>query len=67
MARKLRVYELAKHYGVDSAAIQKLLRDMHAEAKSHMSVVEDDVVDKIHTSFQRKREVMSSTTPKPTT
>ncbi len=58
MSRKLRAYELAKHYGVDSPIILKMMRDMHAEVKSHMSVVEDDVIEKIHTSFQRKREVM---------
>ena len=58
MVRKLRVYELAKHYGVDSPVILKMLRDMHAEAKSHMSVVEDDVIEKIHASYQRKRETM---------
>ena len=57
MARKLRVYELARHYGVDSKAIMGLIRKMKAEAKSHMSVVEDDNVDKIHTVFQRKREI----------
>ena len=58
MAKKLRVYELAKHYGVDSPSILKLMRDMHAEAKSHMSVVEDDIVDKIHARFQRQREIL---------
>jgi translation initiation factor IF-2 len=58
LAKKLRVYELAKHYGVDSPAIQKMMRDMHAEAKSHMSVVEADIVDKIHSAFQHKRELM---------
>ena len=58
MSRKLRVYELAKHYGVESPAILKMMRDMHAEVKSHMSVVEDDVIEKIHASYQRKREVM---------
>lgn len=58
MSRKLRVYELAKHYGVESPVILKMLRDMHAEVKSHMSVVEDDAVDRIHATFQRKRELM---------
>jgi translation initiation factor IF-2 len=58
LSRKLRAYELAKHYGVDSPIILKMMRDMHAEVKSHMSVVEDDIIEKIHTSFQRKREVM---------
>jgi len=55
--RKLRVYELARHYGVDSKQIMLLLQKMKVEAKSHMSVVEDDSVDKIHGVFQRKREL----------
>jgi translation initiation factor IF-2 len=58
LARKLRVYELAKHYGVDSPTIMKMMRDMHAEAKSHMSVVEDDIIERIHSTYQRKREQM---------
>ncbi len=57
MARKLRVYELAKHYGVESPTIMAILRQMKAEAKSHMSVVEDDAVDRIHARFQREREL----------
>jgi len=55
--RKLRVYELARHYGVDSKQIMVLLQKMKVEAKSHMSVVEDDAVDKVHAVFQRKREL----------
>ena len=57
VVRKLRVYELARHYGVDSKQIMVLLQKMKVEAKSHMSVVEDDAVDKIHGVFQRKREL----------
>jgi translation initiation factor IF-2 len=53
----LRVYELARHYGVDSKQIMLLLQKMKTEAKSHMSVVEDDAVDKVHAVFQRKREI----------
>ena len=55
--RKLRVYELARHYGVDSKQIMVLLQKMKVAAKSHMSVVEDDSVDKVHAVFQRKREL----------
>ncbi|MBU0742803.1 translation initiation factor IF-2 [bacterium] len=58
MVRKLRVYELAKHYGVESPTILKMMRDMHAEAKSHMSVVEDDIIVRVHATFQHKRELM---------
>ncbi|MFH1842819.1 MAG: translation initiation factor IF-2 [bacterium] len=57
MARKLRVYELARHYGVDSKAITVLLQKMRVEVKSHMSVVEDEFVDKIHAIHERKREL----------
>jgi len=58
LVRKLRVYEIAKHYGVESPMILKMMRDMRAEAKSHMSVVEDDIVVRIHSSYQHKRELM---------
>ncbi|MBK9473023.1 MAG: translation initiation factor IF-2 [bacterium] len=57
MLRKLRVYELGRHYGVDSKQIMALLQKMKVEAKSHMSVIEDEDVDKVHAVFQRKREL----------
>ena len=57
MVRKLRVYELARHYGVDSKTIMQLLQKMRVESKSHMSIVEDKHVDKVHQVFQRKREL----------
>ena len=56
MTKKLRVYELGRHYGVDSKQIITLLEKMKVQAKSHMSVVEDEHVDKVHSIFQRKRE-----------
>ncbi|MBU8869718.1 MAG: translation initiation factor IF-2 N-terminal domain-containing protein, partial [Gemmatimonadales bacterium] len=56
MARKLRVYELGRHYGVDSKQIMTLLQKMKVQVKSHMSVVEDSDVDRVHSVFQRKRE-----------
>jgi len=34
-----------------------LLQKMQVVAKSHMSVIEDDAVDKVHNVFQRKREL----------
>ncbi|MFT5234265.1 MAG: hypothetical protein ACI9UQ_002310, partial [Candidatus Krumholzibacteriia bacterium] len=42
MSKNLRVYELGRHYGVDSKQIMTLLKTMKVTAKSHMSVVEDD-------------------------
>ncbi len=57
MAKKLRVYELGRHYGVDSKQIMNLLQKMKVQVKSHMSVVEDEDVDRVHAVFQRKREL----------
>jgi translation initiation factor IF-2 len=58
LSRKLRVYELARHYGVESKQIMLLLKKMKVEEiKSHMSVVEDEHVDRIHAVFQQKREI----------
>ena len=57
MVRKLRVYELGRHYGVDSKQIMTLLHKMKVQVKSHMSVVEDQEVDRVHSVFQRKRQL----------
>jgi len=57
LTRNLRVYELGRHYGVDSKQIMTLLKKMKVTVKSHMSVVEDTDVDRIHSVFQRKREL----------
>ncbi len=57
MVRKLRVYELGRHYGVDSKQIMTLLQKMKVQVKSHMSVVEDDEVSRVHSVFQRKRQL----------
>ncbi len=57
MAKHLRVYELGRHYGVDSKQIKVLLDKMGVEAKSHMSIVEEDVVDRVHAVFTRKRDL----------
>jgi translation initiation factor IF-2 len=57
LVRNLRVYELGRHYGVDSKQIMDLLAKMKVQVKSHMSVVEDDAIDRIHAVFQRKREL----------
>ncbi len=57
MSKNLRVYELGRHYGVDSKQVMALLEKMKVEAKSHMSIVEDVDVDRVHSVFQRKREL----------
>ncbi len=57
MSKNLRVYELGRHYGVDSKQVMALLEKMKVEVKSHMSVVEESDVDRVHAVFQRKREL----------
>ena len=47
LARKLRVYELGRHYGTDSKQIMALLKKMKVSVQSHMSVVEDEDVDRV--------------------
>ena len=58
MSKNLRVYELGRHYGVDSKMVMALLEKMQVKVKSHMSIVEDTDVDRVHTIFQRKREMV---------
>jgi len=58
LSKNLRVYELGRHYGVDSKQVMALLEKMQVKVKSHMSIVEDVDVDRVHTIFQRKREMV---------
>ncbi len=57
LSKNLRVYELGRHYGVDSKQVITLLEKMKVEVKSHMSVVDESDVDRVHAIFQRKREL----------
>jgi translation initiation factor IF-2 len=58
LSKNLRVYELGRHYGVDSKQVMALLEKMQVVVKSHMSVVEEVDVDRVHAIFQRKREMV---------
>ena len=44
---KMKVYELAKEMGITNAELIKKLSNMGVEVKSHLSVIEDEVVGKI--------------------
>ncbi len=44
---KIRVYELAKEYKMESKRLIEMLADIGVEVKNHMSALEDDVVGKI--------------------
>lgn len=44
---KVKVYELAKEMGISNAELINKLKNMGVEVKSHLSVVEDDIVNKL--------------------
>lgn len=44
---KVKVYELAKEMGITNAELMDKLKNMGVEVKSHLSVIEDDVVNKL--------------------
>ena len=50
----IRVHQLAKEFKISTAALKKHLGDMGITVKSHMSPVEDDVVEKIRAKFSEE-------------
>ena len=55
MAKK-RVYEVAKQYRLSSEALLSMLRRKGFEVRSHMSVVEEDMLRWIERRFEEERE-----------
>ena len=52
---KIKVYELAKEIGLTNAELTQKLKKMGVEVKSHLSVIEDDIVKKIRTSVTENK------------
>ena len=52
---KMKVYELAKEMGITNAELIKRLSNMGVEVKSHLSVIEDEVVGKIKKGVKRNQ------------
>ena len=50
----IRVHQLAKEFKISTAALKKHLGDMGITVKSHMSPVEDDVIEKIRAKFSEE-------------
>ena len=68
MAR-LRVYELARDLNMTNKVLLEKLGDLDISVKSHMSALDDDIIDKIKSSFfstQEKEETIEETRIKPT-
>jgi translation initiation factor IF-2 len=54
--KKKRVYEVARDLGISSEALVEIIRSMGAEAKSHMSAVDDPVADQLYAQFAHEKE-----------
>ena len=53
MTDKIRVKDLSAELGISNKDLMKALRELEAEVKSHMSVVEDEDVARIREQFQK--------------
>ncbi len=56
MVKKKRVYEVARDLKISSEALVEIIRALGAEVKSHMSAVDDSVVEALHSQFDREKE-----------
>jgi translation initiation factor IF-2 len=50
----IKVHELAKEFKISTAALKKHLSDMGFQAKSHMSPVPDEIVERIRAKFNEE-------------
>ena len=53
---KIKVYELAKELGITNAEVIENLRKFGVEVKSHLSVIESDIVKKIKTKIENDKK-----------
>ena len=58
MTQKLRVYQVAKDFNVSSEALIGILDGLGVAARSHMSTLDDSVVDLIKQKFAEEKEVV---------
>ena len=55
-----RVYEVAEELGVDSSQLIHILREMDVPVRSHMSVVDEGQIARLHARLERERRTGSS-------
>lgn len=53
-----RIYQIAKEYNISSKAIIDMLHSMSIDIKNHMSVVPDEILDKVKAKFQQEVETV---------
>jgi len=55
---KRRVYEAAKDMGMSSEALVSILKSLQVEVKSHMSSIDEDVVEQVRLKLAREKEAV---------
>src|SRR5688572_8693240 len=55
---KRRVYEAAKDMGMSSEALVSILRSLQVEVKSHMSSIDESVVEQVRSKLAREKEAV---------
>ena len=55
---KRRVYEAAKDMGMSSEALVSILKSMSVDVKSHMSSIDDNVVEQVRLKIARQKEAV---------
>ena len=55
---KRRVYEAAKDMGMSSEALVSILRSLQVEVKSHMSSIDESVVEQVRLKLARQKEAV---------
>jgi translation initiation factor IF-2 len=54
-AKRKRIYEVAREFNLSSVAMVEVIRGLGFEAKNHMAVCTDDMVDKVKSKFEKER------------
>ncbi len=57
-ADRLRIYQVAKEFSVSSDALLKIVRDLGIEAKSHMSSIDAETVERVRSTFDKEKEAV---------
>ncbi|HEX5030829.1 MAG TPA: translation initiation factor IF-2 [Candidatus Eisenbacteria bacterium] len=57
-AAKRRVYEAAKDMGMSSEALVSILKSLQVEVKSHMSSIDESVVEQVRLKLSREKEAV---------
>ncbi len=55
---KKRIYQVAKEFRISSEALIGMLKKLGEDAKSHMNVIDDDVVQKVRAEFEKEKDAI---------